>query len=155
MNEEFVNGRIGVVDAKPEPMFVMYHVSLMENERLTQTEKNVYLALKSFAINCNNCYPTRARAMKRAGVKSATTFSNTVKSLEEKGVLISIPEFDENNTRVSNSYILARFDAEAGEFDSGSLVEYINKKKRAELIAEARGQYRRKGQKAHKGAVNG
>lgn len=145
-----MNGRIGIVDANPEPMFVMYHVSLMENERLTQTEKNVYLALKSFAINCNSCYPTHARAMKRAGIKSASTFSLTLKKLEEKGVLLIIPEFDENNKRTSNSYILAQFDAHVGDFDRGSLVQYMEKKKRADLIALGRGQNRSKGRAGKK-----
>lgn len=143
--KEFMNSSIGVQEVKPEPSFVMLYVSFMDNEAYTQTEKNVYLALKSFCIHSTMCFPTQASIMRRAGIKSNSTIYTTLKSLEEKGVIVSVPDFDEKNKRRANKYYLAPIVPETGEFDKSYLLPFLKQKERAEFYAKANGQGRSRG----------
>lgn len=117
-----------IVDLDKSSLFVPYHISLMEQDAYTQTEKNVYLALKSFAINSSACYPSQSKIMKRAGIKSNSTLGLTLQSLENKGVIIIVPEFDVNGRRRSNTYFLSKFDHDTGLFIPSSL-EYLKSRK--------------------------
>ena len=143
--KDFMSSSIGVQEVKPEPSFVMLYVSFMDNEAYTQTEKNVYLALKSFCIHSTMCYPTQTSIMRRAGIKSTSTIYTTIKSLEKKGVIVSVPDFDEKNKRRANKYYIAPIIPDTGEFDKSYLIPYLKQKERAELYAKANGQGRSKG----------
>ena len=140
MNDSIDNRNI-VVDLDKANLFVPYHIALMEQEAYTGTEKMVYLALKSFAINSSACYPSQAKIMKRANIKSNSTLSLTLKSLEEKGVITIVPEFDETGRRKSNTYYLSKFDHETGLFITESL-EYIKRKK---MVADAQAKQLKQG----------
>lgn len=110
-----------IVDLDQTSLFVPFHLTLMDNEELTASEKMLYLVLKSYCINATSCYPSQSKIMKRAGIKSNKTLTTTLQSLENKGVILIAPEFDENNKRLSNTYYLAKFDANTGKFDADSL----------------------------------
>lgn len=139
--------RVGIVDLDKSSLFVPYHISLMEQEAYTATEKMVYLALKSFAINSTMCYPSQSKVMKRAGIKSNKTLTTTIQSLEEKGVLLCVPEFDHNNKRKSNTYYLAQLDHETGLFKPETLSKYMKQKLMGNQAAETLKQGARKGSK--------
>lgn len=125
-----------IVDLDKSNLFVPFHISLMENQNYSATEKMVYLALKSFCINARMCYPSQALIMKRASIKSNKTLTTTLQSLESKRVLLNIPEFDENNRRKSNTYYLAKFNFDNGDFDTSSLDAFKVKKDVATAHAE-------------------
>lgn len=128
MYTEIDNRENTIVDLDKSSLFVPYHISLMEQEFYTQTEKNVYLSLKSFAINSSACYPSQSKIMKRSGIKSNSTLGITLQSLENKGVILIIPEFDENGRRRSNTYFLSKFDHDTGLFIPSSL-SYLKSRK--------------------------
>ena len=130
-----------VVDLDKSSLFVPYHISLMEQEAYSPTEKMVYLALKSFAINTSACYPSQSKIMKRAGIKSNKTLVTTLQSLEEKGVILIVPEFDDNGRRKSNTYYLSKFNHETGLFIPDDS-EYLKKKK---LVADAQAAHLKQG----------
>lgn len=147
MYENQYDERMGIVDLDKSSLFVPYHISLMEQEAYTATEKMVYLALKSFAINATMCYPSQSKVMKRAGIKSNKTLTTTIQSLEEKGVLLCVPEFDQNNKRKSNTYYLAKLDHETGLFMPETLDKHKKQKLMGNQIAETLKQGARKGTK--------
>ena len=89
----------------------------------------------------DRCYPSQAKIMKRANIKSNSTLSLTLKSLEEKGVITIVPEFDETGRRKSNTYYLSKFDHETGLFITESL-EYIKRKK---MVADAQAKQLKQG----------
>ena len=130
-----------VVDLDKSSLFVPYHISLMEQEAYSPTEKMVYLALKSFAINTSACYPSQSKIMKRAGIKSNKTLVTTLQSLEEKGVILIVPEFDDNGRRKSNTYYLSKFNHETGLFIPDDS-EYLKKKK---LVADSQAAHLKQG----------
>ena len=140
-----VDNRDIIVDLDKSNLFVPYHISLMEQEAYSPTEKMVYLALKSFAINASACYPSQAKIMKRAGIKSNKTLTTTLQSLEKKGVILIVPEFDDNGRRKSNTYYLSKFNHETGLFEPSSLEFLGNKKKVADAQAAHLKQGARKG----------
>lgn len=139
--------RMGIVDLDKASLFVPFHITLMEQEAYTATEKMVYLALKSFSINSSICFPSQAKVMHRAGIKSNKTLTTIIKSLEEKGVLLCVPEFDNNNKRKSNTYYLAQLDHETGLFKTETLDKFKRKKMMGTQIAETLNQGARKGTK--------
>ena len=141
-----IDNRNIIIDLDKANLFVPFHIALMEQDAYTGTEKMVYLALKSFAINSSACYPSQAKIMKRASIKSNSTLSLTLKSLEEKGVITIVPEFDETGRRKSNTYYLSKLDHETGLFIPESL-EYIRKKK---IVADEQAKHLKQG--SRKGA---
>ncbi|MBY6860786.1 helix-turn-helix domain-containing protein [Clostridium botulinum] len=130
-----------IIDFDKSALFVPFHISLMENEKYNTNEKMVYMALKSFCINATACYPNQAKIMKRAGIKSNKTLTTILNSLEEKGVILVVPEFDNNNRRKSNTYYLAKYNTDIGDFVNDSLDVVRNKK----VVADAQAEHLKQG----------
>ncbi|MGN1318550.1 MAG: helix-turn-helix domain-containing protein [Lachnospirales bacterium] len=118
--EENINN--GVVDTDKQP-FVMVYNTFILNENYTINQKMMFLALKSFGGNKNNCYPSKETLAKKLSL-SKRTVATILKQLEELGAIVIINRYAESNRKTSNIYILASIDINTGNFISNTLNQY-------------------------------
>lgn len=112
----------GVVDTDKQP-FVMIYNTFILNENYTVNQKMMFLALKSFGGNKNNCYPSKETLAKKLSL-SKRTVATILKQLEELGAILIINRYTESNRKTSNIYILASIDINTGNFISNTLNQY-------------------------------
>lgn len=109
----------GVIDTDKQP-FVMVYNTFILNNNYTVNQKMVFLALKSFGGNKNNCYPSKETLAQKLSL-SKRTVATVLKQLEELGAILIINRYAESNRKTSNIYILASIDINTGKFVSNSL----------------------------------
>mgnify|MGYP001168698417 CR=1 FL=1 len=108
------------VYTKQEP-FVMCYTSFLRNEKYKAAEKTMYLILKSYGMSKDNCFPSQKTLSKNASM-DRTTVIDVLKRLEEKGLIVSIFQKDEESGRyTSKNYFLADIDSASGEIITESL----------------------------------
>lgn len=120
MKYEELEEKVRLADDSKRENFIMIEIALINNINYTVYEKLVYLSLYTYAWRTKSCFPGQKAIADNLGI-SRKTVNLTIKSLEEKGALISLHQYKENDRRSSNIYFLASVDPITGEFNKESL----------------------------------
>lgn len=110
-----------------DDIFVPVYRSMMINDRYTGNEILAWIGLKSYGVNSGYVFPKKNSLEESCKLKK-TVLKETLKKLEEKGVIVIVPNFDENWKQKANDYFLAKYDSIKGDWDSSSL-DYARQRK--------------------------
>lgn len=103
-----------VVKGYDEPFSIVYH-DVWDSEDITPQERYVYLCLLRYAnFYDKKCFPSLSTICKKTKYGRSTVV-NTIKSLEEKGLVVKKGRVKKDNSQDTNLYIINRI---------GSSVEY-------------------------------
>ena len=132
-NEKFKEVKDSLIVDTNEHPFYMLNVKFFRNaEDYSLYERLVYIDLACYAgQKKNTAFPSTATIAKNLGISRRTVF-NTLKSLEEKEVILTINRIWENKSKTSNMYVLASIDLNTGKIIKDSLKPY--KKFKEEVI---------------------
>ena len=109
-----------LVDDQDE-IFTPVYQSLMLNPKYSGNEVLAWIGLKNYAIGSKRHLWAKKKSLAKSCKLSETTLWRTLTKLEEKGVIVIIPNYNENWKQVSNNYYLAKFDPEKGDWKKESL----------------------------------
>ena len=123
----------GVVDT--EPLFVMAYHEFIRDPKLTVYEKMVFLSLKTYAGDKNSCFPGQTTISKELGI-SIDSIGRSLKTLEEKGALLSIRQVTTKKRKTTNLYILAKYNPDKQLFESKSLEKFKCLKENPLVVSE-------------------
>lgn len=113
----------GVIDTDTKKPFVMVYNTFILNNNYTVNQKMVFLALKSYGGDKNNCYPSKETLAEKLSLSKKTVYL-VLKQLEELGAIVIINRYAESNRKTSNVYILASIDINTGNFVPSTLNQY-------------------------------